>query len=138
MLAPTPCLLPSPCQGTWWPQPHPESGATSLRRKVLSQPCFMMIDDYWVTLSQCVALSFLNFLLMSFPLSSVPPWESKPLSLLRSILSVLTLLEAALWNAEAKVGGEEVVFPPPQLDPVVPFYFLLPTLHSPPVVLAFS
>lgn len=61
----------------------------------------MMIDDHsQITLSPCVALSFLNFHLISFPLSSASPRKSKRLLLLRNSLPVPTLLEDTLWNME--------------------------------------
>lgn len=74
----------------------------------------MMIDDRsQITLGLCVALSFLNFNLISFLLSPASPREIKFLLLLRNALQVPTLLEGALWNVEATVG-EEVVLPLPE------------------------
>lgn len=52
--------------------------------------------------SACVQpRNFLNFHLISFPLSLASPRESKLLFLLRKVLPVPTLLEATLWNVEA-------------------------------------
>lgn len=83
---------------------------------MLSQCQFMMIDDpSQIILSPCAALSFLNFHLISFPLSSASPRESKLLLLLRNVLLVPTLLEANLGNVEAMVR-EEVVLPLPKCD----------------------
>lgn len=86
-----------------------------------------------------MALSFLNFYLMSFPLSSASPRESELLLLLRNVLPVPTLSEAVLWNVEAKVR-EEVVLPQPKCDRAVPSHFPLSKLNSrsPIVVLALS
>lgn len=98
----------------------------------------MMIDDHsQIAVSRSVALSFLNFHLISFPFSSASPRESQLLLLLRNVLSVPTLLEAVLWNVEAK-AREEVVLPQPKCDCSVPSHFPLSKLHSrsPVVVLA--
>lgn len=85
-----------------------------------------MIDDLTqITLSQCVALSFLNFHLINFPLSLASPRESQLLFPLRNVVPVPTLLEAVLWNVEAKVR-EEAFLP----DCLVPSHFLLSNLHS--------
>lgn len=95
----------------------------------------MMIDGHsQITGSHSVALSFLNFHLINFPLSSASPRESELLLLLRNVLPVPTLVEAVLWNVEAKVR-EEVVLPQPECDCSVPSHFPLSKLNSrPPIV----
>lgn len=90
----------------------------------------MMIDDLTqITLSQCVALNFLNFHLINFPLSLASPRESQLLFPLRNVVPVPTLLEDVLWNVEAKVR-EEAFLPLPNSDCLVPSHFLLSNLHS--------
>lgn len=99
----------------------------------------MVIDDHSQgTPSQGVAPRFLSFNSISFPLSSDSPRASKLVLLLRNVLPVPTLLEAVLWNVEAKVREE--VLPLPECDCPVPSHSPLSKLssRSPPVALALS
>lgn len=87
----------------------------------------MVVDDHsQIVLSPDVALSFLNFHLISFRLSSsASPRKSKLSWLLRNSSPVPTLLEDTPWTMEDTVR-EEVVLPLPKSDCPAPSYFPLP------------